>query len=72
METERWKKLEAIYHSALAIEPGKREEFLQNICGTDAEILREAKALLASDLSSQEFLQDDAFDIGMKILADKE
>ncbi len=71
METERWKKLEAIYHSALAIEPDEREEFLQNICADDPEMLREVKALLASDLSPQEILQDDVFDIGMKILAER-
>lgn len=68
METERWKKLEAIYHSALAIEPIEREEFLQNICADDTEMLSEVKALLASDLTTQEILQDNAFDIGMKIL----
>ena len=72
METERWKKLEAIYHSALAIEPIDREEFLQNICADDPEMLREVKALLASDLTAQEILQDDIFDIGMKILAERE
>lgn len=68
METERWKKLEAIYHSALAIEPIEREEFLQNICGDDAEMLNEAKKLLNSNLPTEEFLQDNAFEIGIKIL----
>lgn len=72
MEAERWKKLEAIYHSTLAIEPGERDEFLQNICADDTEILREVKVLLASDLTTHEFLQDNAPEIVMKIWADKE
>lgn len=72
METARWKKMEAIYHSTLAIEPSEREAFLQNICGDDTEMIREVKALLNANLTTQEFLEDDAFDIGIQILAEKE
>ncbi|MBK7709209.1 MAG: hypothetical protein IPJ30_26505 [Acidobacteria bacterium] len=55
MDTARWKKLDAIYHSALATEPNEREEFLQNICGDDAELLQEIKAMLKGDLPTAEF-----------------
>jgi serine/threonine protein kinase len=72
METARWKKLEAIYHSALAIEPNEREEFLQNICGDDEEMLCEVKALLDADSPTSDFLKDDNFEFGARILAEKE
>lgn len=72
METARWKKLEAIYHSALAVEANEREEFLQNICGDDAELRQEIKAMLKGDLPTEEFLKDDNVAIGMQILADSE
>jgi serine/threonine protein kinase len=72
METARWKKLEAIYDSAMRLAPDEREEYLQNICGDDVELLNEAKALIRSSLPTAEFLKENNFQIGMQILAEKE
>jgi serine/threonine-protein kinase len=72
MESARWNKLDAIYQAAMKLPTDEREEFLQKICSQDFELLKEAKALIQSNLPTAEFLKDNAFDLGVNILAEKE
>jgi len=48
MTPERGREVERIYRLALAWEPGKRAEFLQQACHDDPELRAEVEALLAA------------------------
>ena len=56
MEVERLKKIEEIYHAALAAPRDKRESFLEKVCGTDEELRREVESLIAFENTSSDFL----------------
>jgi len=43
---DRWQRLQALFHAALALEPDARSAFLDQNCGSDGELRRELKALL--------------------------
>lgn len=47
MNHERFKKVEEIYHSVLKMPPEKRDSFLDESCGGDAELRREIESLLS-------------------------
>jgi serine/threonine-protein kinase len=46
MNPELWQQIEALYHSAKALEPGERTAFLASACGDDVELRREVESLL--------------------------
>ncbi|HRH43728.1 MAG TPA: protein kinase, partial [Pyrinomonadaceae bacterium] len=49
MNSEKFKKIEEIYHAAIAIPPAEREAFLEKSCGDDEELRREVDSLLSFD-----------------------
>jgi hypothetical protein len=49
MEANHWRRIEALYHSALERPPEQRSDFLQQACGSDSELLRDVESLLAHD-----------------------
>jgi len=44
---ERWENIERIYHSALRLDPERRENFLREACAGDEALLQEVASLLA-------------------------
>ena len=46
MDSERWRRLEELYHSALDREPGERAGFLSEACAGDEELHQEIRSLL--------------------------
>ncbi|RPJ52641.1 MAG: serine/threonine-protein kinase, partial [Acidobacteria bacterium] len=57
MNPDRWGQIKRIYHSALELEPGRREEFLREACASDSSLLEEVTSLLAQDRSPDGLLQ---------------
>lgn len=62
MTPERWQQIEAIFHEALALDGGKRYEFLERSCGSDAELMREVEKLLAQFAEASSFIEQPAYD----------
>lgn len=62
MNPERWQRIEATLHAALAVEGSEQAKFLQAACGDDAELLRDVTALLEADRRASGFLEDKAVD----------
>jgi hypothetical protein len=46
MDAERLKRIEEIYHAALAVQPAERQSFYKKLCGDDENLLREIESLL--------------------------
>lgn len=63
MDPERWQKIEAAFHAALECPAGRREAFLHDLCGGDAELAAEVESLLAHDDSQASFIERPAVEV---------
>jgi len=59
---ERWKRIEELYHSALAREGGQRAAYLAEACAGDEELRREVESLLSNAEESGGFLEGQALE----------
>jgi serine/threonine protein kinase len=57
MDSEHWRRVEELFHAALAFDPESRETFLSSVCGPDTELRRELESLLAWDEQAGSFLE---------------
>ena len=63
MTPERWRAVDTILKAALACEPARREAFVADACGGDADLRREVASLLAAhDSRDHAFLERPAAD----------
>lgn len=62
MDTNRWQRLEEVFHAALDRPVAEREAFVRGSCGDDAELFREVMHLLAADESPHSLLDLHAVD----------
>ena len=69
MELERWRRVEALYHSALNLPAAQRSAFLENSCGTDKALLDEIESLLTRQTSAQDFMAIPAFELAAQQIA---
>ena len=64
MTPERWQRIEAVYHGALACEAPVRSDYLSNVCAHDSELRREVESLLAHGEQAENFLSAPAIEVG--------
>jgi len=57
LSPERWRKIEELYHAAIARDPAARVVFLDSACGSDAELRTEVESLLRREGKAAEFLE---------------
>jgi eukaryotic-like serine/threonine-protein kinase len=67
----RWQKLNEIFAAAQELDPERQKELLEQTCGGDEALRKEAAAILAAsrDAQSQGFLHADVFAAGARVLA---
>jgi len=66
MNPERWQQIERIYNAALAVEPGRRELFLEEECAGDDSLRREVERLLASQPRIERFIESPAMEVAAR------
>jgi eukaryotic-like serine/threonine-protein kinase len=71
MESERWRRVEQLYHSALKVSSDRRRAFLEEQCQGDDELRKEVASLLSYESSAAEFIESPAFDVAAKLLAEE-
>jgi|SRR5581483_5453063 len=71
MDSDRWKRIEQVYHSALAVEESQRSAFLEDTCSGDNSLLMEVESLLSADSDAQSFMEVPAFEVMAKDLAQR-
>jgi serine/threonine-protein kinase len=71
MESERWQKIEELFHSALECEPERRAAFLDAVCAADASLRQEIESLLLS-YEKAGFTGTPAFAEGVRLLEEKD
>jgi serine/threonine protein kinase/Tol biopolymer transport system component len=62
MTSERWQKIEQLYHAALEREEGQRATYLLEACVGDDELRREVESLLAQEKRTDGFLESPALE----------
>jgi serine/threonine protein kinase/tetratricopeptide (TPR) repeat protein len=72
MQSERWKQVEEVYHSALEQDEARRGEFLQKACAGDPELLQEVQSLLAYDKPSESFMESPAMEVAARAFAQQQ
>jgi eukaryotic-like serine/threonine-protein kinase len=69
MDTERWQRVESIYHDALDQEPSRRAAYVQQACGGDEALQQEVLSLLAESDGAESFLEEPAMKVAARALA---
>jgi serine/threonine protein kinase len=59
MTTDRWHRIEALYHSACERKPEDRSAYLERACGADERLRGEVESLLAQEERAVKFLETD-------------
>src|SRR6266436_4752647 len=72
MKPERWRRIEQLFHSALALEESQRSAYLKDACAGDEELLREAESLLGRHEQAGDLLELPALEMMGKELAEEQ
>src|SRR5215467_3766514 len=64
--SERWQRVEALYHAALQRPRGERTAFLRDACAGDEELRRDVESLLAQPASDVGFLRTPALAVAAR------
>jgi predicted ATPase/serine/threonine protein kinase len=72
MDAERWKRVDELLHSVLAVPSDRRDEFLRQECAGDAELEQEVRSLLDSHRNLGGFLERPAISVAAQTVAKTE
>ena len=56
MDSERWQRIQVVFHEAAALPPAEQLAFLKKTCGEDEELRSEVSAMLAQDAGGDSLL----------------
>ena len=70
MTAERWRRVEELYHAALARDEFSRGAFLAEICAGDVSLRQEVESLLEQSASADGFLDKPAVAIATQLVGD--
>jgi serine/threonine protein kinase/WD40 repeat protein len=69
VESERWRRVERLYHSAAKIPANRRSAFLEEHCQGDEALRKEVASLLSYESSAGQFIEAPAFDVAARLMA---
>jgi eukaryotic-like serine/threonine-protein kinase len=69
MESNRWRRIEEVFHLALQYHDSEREACLARMCGEDKSLLDEVRSLISSHELSGEFLDKPQLTAGLQLLS---
>jgi serine/threonine protein kinase/tetratricopeptide (TPR) repeat protein len=72
MNPERWRRVEQLYHSALALEESRRKAFLEDSCADDEALRRDVASLIARQGQAEEFMEVPALEMMARELAQEQ
>ena len=70
MTSERWRRVEELYHAALTRSERERAAFLANACAGDEALRRDVESLLAQPASGRGFLDGPAAAVAAQMVSD--
>ncbi len=70
MESERWRRIESLYYTALERDATGREALLIEACAGDDELRREVESLLAVHERAEDFMSAPALEVAARLIAE--
>src|SRR5438067_92358 len=70
MATDRWKKIEEVYHTARERDESERVAFLNEACAGDEALRQEIESLLAEENGAKSLLESPALEIAAKSITE--
>jgi len=70
--TDRWRRIEELYHAAVARPSSQRSAFVAEACAGDDGLRRDVESLLAHEPESEHFLEAPALDVAAQVMADEQ
>jgi len=71
MNSERWKKLDTLFHEALELQGHEREAYLMKACHGDIELRSEVESLLGYEDRAESFIESPALEVAARIMAER-
>jgi serine/threonine protein kinase/Tol biopolymer transport system component len=71
MKSDRWYKIEEVFHAALQRKPEDRANFLNQSCAGDTSLYDDVKALLTSNENDDSFFEDSASALAAEMFTDR-
>ena len=68
MDSERWERIQALFHDAVDLPPAEREAFLQAQCGGDAALLADVGAAIEEDRRAASLLDRGLDDAAKRVI----
>ena len=68
--TNRWERLEELFHETLRLQPRERDEYLCGQCAGDPELQREVESLVAEAEQQESFIDESAMGLALKVMSD--
>jgi serine/threonine protein kinase/tricorn protease-like protein len=68
MEASRWKNIDRIFSTVVALPPAEQANFLATACDGDIELREEISSMLAEDANDGNLLDEPVFELGAKLL----
>jgi eukaryotic-like serine/threonine-protein kinase len=72
MLNKNWQHLQNLFHDALLLKAEERAAYLANRCAADVELREKIEALIAASEMQDDFLEQPALSLGMKVLSSAE
>jgi serine/threonine protein kinase/Tfp pilus assembly protein PilF len=69
MDSDRWRRIDEIFHAALDRDTSARSQFLQEACNDDDSLRSEVEALIASHEKESSLFKEPAADLAAEFLA---
>ena len=69
MNSDRWQKVERLYHASMEQEANERAAFLTQACAGDEALRREVESLLVFEPHAQNFIETPALEVAVKMVA---
>jgi serine/threonine-protein kinase len=69
MEFKDWERIEHLFHAALPLNAEERTAYLHRSCVGNESLLAEVESLLAAVNGRENFMEEPAFDLGLKVIS---
>ncbi len=68
MDSERWERIQTIFHDAVDLPHSEQSSFVKTVCGDDSALLADVVALLEEDARSESLLERDVAQVANDML----
>jgi serine/threonine-protein kinase len=69
MASERWQRIEELFHATLQLEAAERAGYLSRECLDDDELRKEVESLISASENSPTFIDKPELNLGMRVLS---